>query len=490
MKKIKHNVTKKSYSKLKKTHRANTINNQLMKKDTTKVNTKLILLICAEVCIALTIFGWLKWQDYILNHSPVIITAINQVEKTQPPSVQTGKILNAEALQSYSPTQTTELIKQTNKNFDLPVTSGISKQVIRYTSSDGHSNDVPIYARVYMPLSPNKQLPVLAFAPGTTGLGDGCAASIEQPQKRNWANYDSLMAAYASQGYIVIITDYEGMRDPARIHHYMVGDVEGRAVLDSLRAIKNLDSTKKSVDQNAFFTGGYSQGGHAAYWADAIASKYAPEIKLKGAIGFGPVTSVNETLTDAITNNANINWFGPFVVVSYQDWYKHTFPVDKILVPQFTKNLRSDVLRECIDTATHFWPSNIGANKSAEVYTAEFIAAAKSGNIANNSAYTQFANDMSANIVGTVKTLTPKLINQGQYDNVVLSRQSKAGYQRMCASGNSTNFKEYSTNPYAIQGYNPKGLVDHYQTMNASFKDTLGWMEARMADIPLVDSCL
>jgi len=490
MRETTHNVAKKPQPKPEKSHRTKTLNILPMKKDTPKINKKLILLICVEVCIALAIFGWLKWQDYILNHNQVVITAIKQVEKTQPPSVQTGKILNAEAPQSYSTTQTTELIKQTNKNFDMPVTNGISKQVIRYTSSDGQSNDVPIYARVYMPLSPNKQLPVLAFAPGTTGLGDGCAASIEQPQKRNWANYDSLMAAYASQGYIVIITDYEGMRDPARIHHYMVGDVEGRAVLDSLRAVKNLDSTQKIVDESALFTGGYSQGGHAAYWADAIASKYAPEIKLKGAIGFGPVTSVNETLTDAITNNANINWFGPFVIVSYQDWYKHTYPVDKILIPQLAKNLRSDVLRECIDSATHFWPNNIGGNKSAGVYTAEFIAAAKTGNIANNSAYMQFANDMTANIVGTVKTRTPKLINQGQYDNVVLSRQSRAGYQRMCSSGNSTNFKEYSTSPYAIQVYNPKGLVDHYQTMNASFKDTLGWMQARMVDTPLVGSCL
>lgn len=467
-----------------------TINQEKMHNSHKKVNKKLIVLVVIEVIALLAIFGWYKWQQYMIEKNPVVVTAVKQVENTKKPEIATGKILDAQAVQAFSAVQTLEQIKQTNRNFDLPVTSGHTKQIIRYTSSDGVVDDVPIYGRVYMPAnSTNKKLPVLAFAPGTIGMGDGCAGTLEQPAKRNWANYDSLMAAYASQGYIVVITDYEGMRDPARIHHYMIGDLEGRAVLDSIRALRNLDATKDSIDENAVFTGGYSQGGHAAYWADAINANYAPDIKLKGAIGFGPVTSVSETLTDAITANANINWFGPFVLVSYQDWYKHTYPVDRILQPQFVKNLQADVLRECIDTATRYWPNNIGANRSIAVYTAEFIAAAKTGNIANNKIYAKFAADMETNIVGPIKTSTPKLIVQGLHDNVVLPRQSKAGYQRMCASGNVVNLKEYNTSPYAIQAYNPTGLVDHYQTMDAGLKDTLVWMQARTAGVVITDSC-
>ncbi len=467
-----------------------TIDQEKMNHPSKKVDKKLIILVALEVLVLLAILGWYKWQQYSLEKNPVVITAVKQVEKTKEPEIATGKILEAQAVQTYTSTQTLAQIKQTNRNFDLPVSSGHTKQIIRYTSSDGTVDDVPIYGRVYMPSnSTDKKLPVLAFAPGTIGMGDGCAGSLEQPAKRNWANYDSLMAAYASQGYIVVITDYEGMRDPARIHHYMVGDLEGRAVLDSIRALRNLEATKNNIDENAVFTGGYSQGGHAAYWADAINAKYAPDIKLKGAIGFGPVTSVSETLTDAITANANINWFGPFVLVSYQDWYKHTYPVDRILQPQFVKNLQADVLRECIDTATRFWPNNIGTNRSIAVYTAEFIAAAKTGNIANNKIYAKFAADMNTNIVGPVKTATPKLINQGLHDNVVLPRQSKAGYARMCESGNTVNLREYNTSPYAIQAYNPTGLVDHYQTMDASLKDTLAWMQARVAGSTIIDSC-
>lgn len=421
---------------------------------------------------------------------------VNEIpqQKSEPlpqPTASTGKILLSDKPVSYDATQTLALIKETSHAFDSPVPVGIQKQLIRYTSSNGTSSEVPIYGRVYTPQNMgDKKLPVLAFAPGTTGIGDECAASLEVPARRNWANYDSLMAAYASQGYIVVITDYEGMRDPSRIHHYMVGELEGRAVIDSVRALKNLSSTKSNINDSAIFTGGYSQGGHAAYWADQLAPTYSPEIKLAGSIGFGPVTDVSQTLTDAITSNANINWFGPFVITSYQDWYKHTYPVDKILLPQWNLHLRSDVLSQCVDMVDKFWPNNNTTNRSAQVYTPQFIAAANSGAIANDDIYKQFAADMFKNITGLVKTSTPVLINQGLYDNVILPKQSQAARVRFCKSGNTVTYREYDKSPYAVQVYNPTGLVDHYQTMDASFKDTMAWMNNIISGGSPPNSCI
>jgi dienelactone hydrolase len=460
------------------------------KSNNKKINKKLFIILGIEIFIMIALGGWLRWKAYVDARNVIHNTPAQQVEQTKPPAITTGKIISTEPEQVLSAAQTQALIKQTNRNFDLPVNTGMTKQVISYTSSDGNTSDIPIYAKVYLPAdAKGKKLPVLSFATGTTGIGDGCAASLEQPQKRNWANYDSLMAAYASQGYAVVVADYEGMRDPARVHHYMVGDIEGRVVLDGIRALYNLDSSKNSINDEAIFTGGYSQGGHAAFWADAIADKYAPDIKLKGSIGFGPVTSVNETLTDAIVNNANINWFGPFVLTSYQDWYKRSYPVNKIIMPPWNKTIEADSTRECIDSVNQYWPNNIGVNRSAKIYTPEFIKAAQSGNIASNPIYSQFQADMESNLVGPIKTTTPKLINQGLHDNVVLPRQNRASYVRLCQSGNQVNLKEYNTSPYAIQGYNPTGLVDHYQTMNASLKDTLAWMQARIVGDPLVEAC-
>ena len=439
-----------------------------------KKKTWLIVLVVLTVLVLIAIFGIFVWKKYF--KSTKAVSPVRQVELTKPPEIQTGKIISTEPAQSFTAAQTLALIKQTNKAFNLPVNFGFKKQLIRFNTSDGTSNEVLVYARVYVPDNAVAgKTPVMAFATGTTGIGDGCASSLEQPTKRNWANYDSQLSSYVSQGYIVVVTDYEGMRDQTRTHHYMVGELEGKVVLDSIQSLNNLDLTKINVDKNAVFVSGYSQGGHAAFWADALADKYAPNIKLAGVVGFGPVTSVSETLTDAITKSANINWFGPFVLSSYQDWYKRTYPIGRILLPKWVNNLNNDVAGVCIDNVNQFYPSNIGVNRSSALYTTEFINAAKTGNIANNAIYAQFASDMDANLVGAVKTATPKLINHGAYDNVVMPAQSKSALNRLCSSGNKTTLKEYTTSPFAIQSYNPKGLVDHYQTMNASINDTISW---------------
>lgn len=402
-------------------------------------------------------------------------TGVVKQEIKQAPIVKTGKIIKEEPAKKFTAAEVQGLIAQTNKKFDSPVSLEVTKQTFVFNSSDGKVDDVPIYARAYVPSGAEKK-PVFAFAPGTTGIADSCAASLENPAKADWSNYDSLLMAYASQGYVVVTIDYEGMRDAARLHHYMVGELEGKAMLDSIRSLKNLALTKDQINEEQQFTAGYSQGGHAAYWADQLKNDYAAEMKLLGAVGFGPVTSVEETLDDAV-NGANINWFGSLVLTSYSDWYKATYPVDKILQPKYAKNFKTDAQSVCIDAFTRVWPSNKGQNRSSEVYTPEFSSVAKNLNIAANPVYQSFSNDLAKNIVGNLKTDRPKLINHGVHDDVVLISQSQHGFERMCVKGNVVKFNKYDTSPNAIQGYNPAGLVDHYQTMNASFKDTMAWMK-------------
>ncbi len=395
-------------------------------------------------------------------------------EAKKAPEIKTGKILKEEPVKKISTAEVQSVIAQTNKKLDNSAGVEVTKQAFVFNSSDGKTDDIPIYARAYVPSGANKKS-VFAFAPGTTGVADSCAASLEDPSKANWGNYDSLMLAYASRGYVVVTIDYEGMRDSARLHHYMVGELEGRALLDSIRSLKNLALTKDQINDEQQFVAGYAQGGHAAYWADQIKNDYAPELQLMGAIGFGPVTSVEETMDDAV-NGANINWFGSLVLTSYSDWYKKEYPVDKILQPKFAKNFKTDAQALCVDAFTKFWPSNRGQNRFSEVYTNEFISVAKNLNIASDPVYQSFSDDLAKNIVGNIKTERPKLINHGIHDDVIFISQSQHGFERMCVKGNLVKFNKYDTSPSAIQNGNASGLVDHYHVMNASFQDTIAWM--------------
>src|SRR5207302_10054832 len=77
--------------------------------------------------------------------------------------------------------------------------------------------------------------PLLAYAHGTTGLDDRCA-----PSKSNGAGEAAEVAArLVPRGFVVTATDYEGLGTPG-VHPWVVGQSEGRAVLDSIRAARQL----------------------------------------------------------------------------------------------------------------------------------------------------------------------------------------------------------------------------------------------------------
>ncbi|MFO0955657.1 MAG: alpha/beta fold hydrolase [Candidatus Saccharibacteria bacterium] len=404
--------------------------------------------------------GLITWLIFsgsnIIERQPVVASTTN----TKPANnATTGKVVEQGAVTSYTPEQVKAIIKETNPTYTGP-TPALKTQTFRYTMNDTSGKTVNVYARAYVQsdLPTSGQTPIFAFAPGTTGIDDQCAASTEVPAKRNFANYASHMAAYAAQGYAVVITDYEGMRDPDRIHHYMVGVLEGRAVLDSARALRNLSLTKNTADTSQIFVAGYSQGGHAAYWADKIAGTYAPELEIKGVIGFGPVTDVRQTLTD-VTRGANILWFGPYLLYSYSDWYKETYPLDLILMPPYSKNLSTDIAKNCIDTNITYW----GNKDINRVYTKDFIDAMRTGSVA--SVAPSFDARMVENLTANTKTSSRKLINHGKLDNVVLPSQSDAAVKRLCSLGSPVSYRQYPD-------------ATHYNTMLKSFNDTLNWMKA------------
>ncbi|HUD11520.1 MAG TPA: lipase family protein [Candidatus Saccharimonadia bacterium] len=422
------------------------------------------------IALALPVAALAYWH----SSSVTVATAPTKTPTASPspqrtPSQQPGDILNIVSVQYFTPEETFALAKQNYGADTLPVSTGVTKITFRYLSQLPTGQLIPVYARAYLPSDPIKNLPIFAFAPGTTGIGDACAASLENIKVANWGDYDSHMAMYASQGYAAVTTDYEGMRDPNRIHHYMVGVLEGRAVLDSIRALERLPQAQNRLDPSNTFLGGYSQGGHAAFWADKIAATYAPSIKPKGVVGFGPVMSVSETLTD-IMHGANIDWFGPYVLYSYADYYKTPFPINQILQPKYAASLDTAVPTHCIDTDLIYW----GHIPSA-VYTPEFTQAMSTDQIGVD--FPQLQRELDENAVGEDPTPSAKLINSGAYDNVVLPAQQKAEAQVLCSS---------SKGPVDLSIY-PKAT--HYDTMVLSLSSTLAWMKDLQNGTPVTSTC-
>src|SRR5436305_1492150 len=77
--------------------------------------------------------------------------------------------------------------------------------------------------------------------------------------------------------------------DPPGQHPYLVGDSEGRAVVDSVRAARYLNGSLS----NLWVVAGHSQGGQAALFAGEIADTYGMGLQLKGVVAVAPVANLD-----------------------------------------------------------------------------------------------------------------------------------------------------------------------------------------------------
>jgi len=166
-----------------------------------------------------------------------------------------------------------------------PVPAVDSWQVL-YRSTSAIGDPIAVSGTVLVPATPwvgLGQRPLVSYAVGTRGVGDPCAPSYTLTQGADYEG--AFIAALLAQGWAVAVTDYEGLGTPGG-HTYVVGQSEGRAVIDMARAAQRLPGTGLSSSTPTAFMG-YSQGGGAAGWAAELAPTYGQGINLKAVVAGG-----------------------------------------------------------------------------------------------------------------------------------------------------------------------------------------------------------
>lgn len=113
---------------------------------------------------------------------------------------------------------------------------------------------------------------VLAWQHGTTGVAQGCAPSLSDNGLSEYAIPG--IGTAIERGWDVVATDYPGQGTAGR-YPYLIGQGEGRATLDGVRALAHISDAHAS---NRVMLWGHSQGGHATLWAGQIAPTYAPDL--------------------------------------------------------------------------------------------------------------------------------------------------------------------------------------------------------------------
>ncbi|MCU0520649.1 MAG: lipase family protein [Anaerolineae bacterium] len=338
-----------------------------------------------------------------------------------------------------------------------------------FETVDEFGDIVETQADLYIPyVEFEEAFPVLGHAAGTTGVGNGCAPLDERTTGRSWGAYHSQSLTYAAQGHIVVFPNWLHFDDPQRIHHYFVSDFQGRTLLDAIRAVygfwdrgEELDTL--AVPAQAVLMMGYSSGGHAIFAAKDRAEIYAPELPIKGVIGFGPVTNPGLLLQEDPI-------FGPYLVYAYRDFYGEALidPAEVYLSP-WVAEFEDDVLSICVDEIFSYY-----SHSARRMYEPEFREALYDGRLAE--IYPEFAEKLVENTAGLGGgTDIPVLILQGTADTVITPPSQRDFRDQLCALGNSVSLIEYEA-------------ATHADTRWRSYRDVLAWMEdAVEGDAPRSD---
>jgi len=114
--------------------------------------------------------------------------------------------------------------------------------------------------------------------------------SFRIARRRSRSSFSSRFPAAheLEHGFAISATGYPGLGTPCS-HPYLVGESEGRAVLDSIRAAHALPGSGIGIKASLW---GHSQGGQAVLFAAKLAKTYAPEFNIVGVVAAAPATEL------------------------------------------------------------------------------------------------------------------------------------------------------------------------------------------------------
>jgi acetyl esterase/lipase len=321
---------------------------------------------------------------------------------------------------------------------------------ILYLSTSLNGEPVAVSGVVIAPVGQSASpRPVIAWAHGTVGVLPQCGVSHTKNPYQQTPTVDLLVR----EGFIVVATDYPGLGTPG-VHPYLVGPVEAYAVLDSIRAARQLDVN--AGDQ--FVVWGASQGGHASLWAAQTAAEYAPELRLIAAAASAPATDLAKIVQAKLDDRGG----GVFTSAALYAW-SHTYlgaNLDEIIKPEQRAQFER-MATTCISTPAAFL--TIGDLLTPSAYLSADILAIEPWR-------TFFADNTPRGQI-----TVPLLITHGSADNLIPFELSEAEAARRCAAGENVTL-------IRLPG------VGH-DARDESAVITLGWIEDRFAGHPTGSTC-
>jgi len=304
--------------------------------------------------------------------------------------------------------------------------------------------------------------PVIAWAHGTTGYTANCAPS-NLPEPFTSGGLPAL-DRIVDNGWALVATDYAGLGTRGA-QPYLIGQGEGRSVLDAVRAARHLDTEQPALSLgDDVVIWGHSQGGQAALWTGGLAPSYAPELRIAGVAAMAPASDAIGLVRN-LPNVTGGSVFASYVAAAYTDSYPDVKFNDYITgaAQTFVREMAGRCLSE---------PGVLVSIVSA---------------IAIDKDRTIFATDPTTGPMGqrlrentpTLPIPAPVFIAQGLADPLVVPAVQGGYVKARCLAGQALEYRVY-------EGKDHMGLVADDSPL---ITDLVAWTQARFDGGPAPDNC-
>ncbi|HEY3673905.1 MAG TPA: lipase family protein [Acidimicrobiia bacterium] len=334
-----------------------------------------------------------------------------------------------------------------------PITAPLGAKAwkVLYHSRAVDGRDIAVSGVVVVPTSaaPKGGRPVVTWAHGTTGMGDQCAPS----KQADAASAIPYVKQLVDAGYVVTATDYEGLGTPG-VHPYLVGESEGRSVLDAARAARALSGPGAG---DRVLVAGHSQGGQSALFAGELASSYSPELDVLGVVAAAPAADVEHILPLA----AAINGGAGYLAMGIQGFHAAYPDADPAAVLSADAETKSEAAtNQCSDDVMAAFQGVSGpevlAHDPLSIPTIQSL--------------------LHANSAGNRPAGAPVLIVQGTADTTIPKVLTDAFATKACAAGDTVDYRAYAGST-------------HTTVINAAQDDVVQWLKDRVAGKPAPTTC-
>lgn len=332
-----------------------------------------------------------------------------------------------------------------------PIDGAKINKVLLYTSRSPEGKQVVVSGSVSVPKgkAPKGGWPVISWAHGTTGTAEQCAPTRVRPTSvvaPYIAYVHPQLEDWIKAGYAVVATDYQGLGTPGP-HPYLVGEAEGRSVVDMVSAARQLvpDLGKK------FLIAGHSQGGQSSLFAASLADDWAPGLKLKGTAAYAPASHLKTQaeLLPSLTSPSGLSALAALIVKGAST-VTDEVKINKLLTPP-AKSLYPQTEQTCL-------PQLAESDSFGGMAPADLL---------KNNADTTVLYEVLDAMNPAVKIGPPVFLAQGSADTTVFPFFTDQLNGELDALGDDVNYKTYPG-------------VNHGEIVAAAEDDALDFFEQRL----------